>query len=385
RPARAASLLGTEALGAAECRRILELLGCRVEERRETLVVRVPSFRPDLSREADLIEEVGRVHGYDRIPPRPRLAGPLPAGPTAPQAAAALLRSRLAALGADEAVTSSIVERRWLDDFGDPARQPWLLANPPTEAQDRLRTTLIPSLLDAARRNFNQRAEGVCLYELGKCFYTSPAGARVEELALGAVWAGARTDSPWRRERAEVDFLDLKGLAESLLGDLDPRFGPAEHPLMRPGYAAAVALGENTVGHLGELAAAIREAFDLASPVYILELDFAPLAEAWSRRGRAFRPLPKFPPIERDLAVVLGDAVRAADVVARIRAVEPRLIEAAELFDTYKGSQLGGGEKSLAFSLRLRSPDRTLEDSQADEVISRVVAALAEAFGARLR
>lgn len=385
RPSRAAALLGSADLTAAECQRILELLGCSVEVSGDQLEVRVPSFRPDLEREADLIEEVGRVYGYDRISSTDRLAGPISASHSSGYLSAAEARRRLTGLGADEVVTSTIVERRWMDQFGDPEREPWVLANPPTEGQDRLRTTLLPSLLEVARRNFNQRASEVCIFELGKRFYNHATGGPTEETALAGLWSGLRTESPWRREQVPVDFLDIKGLVESLLRDLNLRFTPREHQLLRPGHGAAVSLDGVEIGFLGELSSGARDVFDLANPLFIFEFAFAQVAEAWQRRERGYLPLPKFPPIERDLALILADSVGAGEVAADIRAVEPGLIESVELFDTYKGSQLADGEKSLAFSLRLRAGDKTLEDRQADEVMARVVAHLEEAFGARQR
>ena len=385
RPRRAATLLGASELTASECRRILELLGCSVQGDDQVLTARVPTFRPDLEREADLIEEVGRVYGYDRIASRDRLAGPVSTDHSPLYTAAGEARRRLTGLGADEVVTSTIVERRWMDQFGDPQLEPWVLANPPTESQDRLRTTLLPSLLDVARRNFNQRAVGVCIFELGKRFYTGPGGDPTEDTALAGLWSGVRDDSPWRGEQAPVDFLDIKGMVESFLADAGPVFTPCEHRLLRPGHGASVSLGGIEVGFLGELSTAARDAFDLANPLYIFEVTFAQVAEAWRCRERRYRPLPRFPPIERDLAVVLADHVHAADVAAAIRVVEPELIESVELFDTYRGRQLAEGEKSLAFSLRLRSDAMTLEDRQADEVVARVVGHLEKSFGARLR
>jgi len=385
RPARAAALLGAPELDAAECRRILELLGCTVREDGPVLSAQVPTFRPDLDREADLIEEVGRIYGYDRIASSDRLAGPVSAGHTPAYTAAGEARARLRALGVDEVVTSTIVERRWVEQFGDSELTAWELANPSTESQDRLRTGLVPSLLDVARRNFNQRAASVCIFELGKRFYTAADGPPVEEMALAGLWSGARTTSPWRREQADVDFLDLKGVAECLLEDVEPVFSPGEHQLLRPGHAATISVGGVAIGFIGELCTAAREAFDLANPVYIFELAFAPVADAWRRLERGYQPLPKFPPIERDLAVVLADSVEAAAVAAGIRDVEPELIESVELFDLYTGDQLEAGQKSLAFSIRLRAGDKTLEDRQADEVMARVVAHLEKAFDARQR
>ena len=383
RTARLNALLATD-LSSGDCRRVLDLLGCETEGDGDVVRVTAPSFRPDLEREVDLIEEVGRIHGYDRVEGTRRISGPLGAGDSRAYDLAQETRQRLTELGMDEVVTCSIVEGRWSIDSGRNAGA-WELSNPPSESQSHLRTTLVPSLLDTARRNFNQRAETVCIFELGRCFGSSAQGQNREELALAGLWSGMRTASTWRSDRVEVDYLDLKGIVESLLEDLDPSFTPCEHPDLRSGHCARIDLGDRLVGHLGEVAAARRDAFDLRNPVYIFDLDFTTLTWGWQQREMSFRPLAKFPPIERDLALVLKDNVHAADVVAQIRSVAPELIEAVELFDIYQGDQIGPDQKSLAFSIRMRSSSTTLEDRQADDVVQRVIARLGDSFGARLR
>jgi len=383
RTARLNALLATD-LSSGDCRRILDLLGCETEEDGDAVRVTAPSFRPDLEREVDLIEEVGRIHGYDRIEGSQQISGPLSAGGSRTYDLTQEARQRLCGLGMDEVVTCAIVEGGWAVDSGRNASA-WELSNPPTESQSHLRTTLVPSLLDTARRNFNHRAETVCIFELGRCFGSDAPGQNREELALAGLWSGMRTASTWRADRAEVDYLDLKGIVENLLEDLDPSFTPCDHPDFREGHCARIDLGDRLVGHLGEVAARRRDAFDLRNPVYIFDLDFTTLAWGWQQRETTFRPLAKFPPIERDLALVLKDKTRAADVVAEIRSVAPELIEAVELFDIYQGDQIGPDQKSLAFSIRMRSSSTTLEDRQADDVVQLVIARLGDSFGARLR
>lgn len=373
-------LLAT-ALDAPACARILELLGCEVEARGETLVVTPPSFRPDLQREVDLVEEVGRVYGYDRIEPS-RTARTSLEAPALGQSPERALSQRLVGLGLDEVVTSTIVERQWLElpGMGEAVE----LANPPTEGQNILRPSLVPSLLEVARRNFNQRAIGVAIFELGKCFARSGEQWR-EHLRLAGLWAGRRTASTWKADWAPVEFADLKGLVEILLEGLAPEFSAAEQPLYRRGHCAAIRAGGRLVGHLGELKPAVAGAFDIEQPVHIFDLDHQTLEAAQGTARAAFRPLPKFPPIERDLAMVLGAEIAAAEVMAQAREAAPQLIEAVELFDLYQGDQIPQGHKSLAFTIRLRSAARTLEDREADQVVEAVLRRLQEAFGARQR
>ncbi len=386
RPDRVNALLNTDLDGEA-CGRILELLGCRVERHDGALMVTVPSFRPDLTREADLIEEVGRIHGYHHIEESRTIRSPVPTAGGGDFHTQLAMRRRLAGLGLDEVVTNTIVERSWIEASGYPVSEALELANPPTEGQCLLRPTLIPSLMDVARRNLNQRAESVAIFELGKRFRRQDDGKTDgEELCLAGLWSGLAGISPWKSDRRPVDFLDIKGLLESFLADLRPGFASAQHDLFRRGHCARIeAEGGAFLGYMGELAEHLAASFDLGDGIYIFEVGYRSLAESLGALERSFKPLPKFPPIERDLAVVVEEAVPAEQLVAEIRAVEPNLIESVHLFDVYAGDQVAAQHKSLAFSLRLRSGERTLEDREADAVVKRVLSRLQQRFDARLR
>jgi len=384
RPARINQLLATD-LDVPTVSCTLERLGCEVEQQGDELRVTAPTFRPDLQREADLIEEVGRIHGYDRIEGSREAKGAWLPPLHRRNGLQSSLRHRLAGLGFDEVVSNTIVEQHWLSLTED-EEGAIRLSNPPTEAQGVLRPSLLPSLLDVARRNFNQRAASVAIFELGKCFGASPdPQGHQESLHLAGLWAGERTASTWQADRQEVDILDLKGALEALLDHPALCFVPADRPPLHPGCGAQVRLGNSPCGYLGEVKPALRSSFDIERPVYIFELDFQTLVDSWQTQVSAFRPLPKFPPIERDLAVVLREEVSAAEVVAQIRTAAPQLIESVDLFDLYRGDQIPAGHKSLAFAIRLRSPEKTLEDKQADRIVGRIIELLEEKFDAKLR
>ena len=375
-------LLATK-LDSATIAQTLQRLGCQVTSG-PSLVVTAPSFRPDLTRPADLIEEVGRIYGFDRIEGRQGASGPWITRRDPEMTLRQVARQRLLGLGLDEAVSNTIVESRWLELTGA-ADQAARLTNPPTETQNALRPTLVPSLLDVACRNFNQRAAGVAIFELGKCFVADAQKLPKESWHLAALWSGRVSASPYQADAREADFFDLKGLLEALVGEGDLRFTPADRPECRAGHAASVLLGGQSLGWLGQVSADVCAAFDLDRQVHIFEISFTALARHWHGRERSFSALPKFPPIERDLAVVVRAETATAELIATMRESAPRLVESIEVFDFYQGDQIAAGHKSVAFAIRLRGREQTLQDAQADAAISSMLEALEAQFGARLR
>ncbi len=377
-------LLATE-LDSAAIAQILARLGCRVESG-QPLMVTAPSFRPDLTRPADLIEEVGRIYGFDRIAGRQQASGPWITQRNPELTFRQVARQRLLGLGLDEVASNTIVESGWLELVGA-ASQVARLANPPTESQDALRTTLVPSLLDIARRNFNQRAAGVAIFELGKCFVAAAKkGARpAENWQLTALWAGRVSASPYQADAREADFFDLKGLLEALVGEGDLRFAPADRPECRRGHAACISLGGEPLGWLGQAAADVCAAFDLEHQVYIFEISFTALVRHWQGQQHSFTALAKFPPIERDLAIVVRADTATAELIATMRDSASHLVESIEVFDLYQGDQIEAGHKSVAFAIRLRDRQQTLQDAQADAAIAAMLKSLQVRFSARLR
>ena len=372
-------LLNTD-LNAGTICHILKRLGCGIERDGEVLTVVAPSFRPDLQREVDLVEEVGRIYGYEHIAASSVARGPLGTTTDRQLKLQSSIRRRLAGLGLDEVVSNTIIERKWLELLDCDQDSVINLANPPTENQGIMRPSLIPSLLDIARRNFNQRAATVAIFELGKCFAQAQ-----ETLRLAGLWAGRSAASSWQADHREVEIWDLKGLLETFLDSLALSFVPTNRVLFRRGQGVQVRINDQLVGFLGTVAPALSSAFDIERPVYIFDLDFRILAQHWNLHASTFRPLPKFPPLERDLAVVLDNSVGGAEVVAQIRAAAPLLIESVEPFDLYRGDQIADGRKSLTFSIRLRSSEKTLKDEEADRVMEIILKRLQEAFGAQLR
>ena len=389
RPQRAARLLALP-LDGSSCRSILERLGCQVSDGvGDALDVVVPSFRPDLEREIDLVEEVGRIYGYLREPVNEQVRGPLPRVAGGCYDEQRRLRQALPGSGLDEAITSSIVADAWAERAGPVGCR---LANPPADDVSCMRTSLVPGLLDVARRNLRRRATGVALFEVGRVFLADEGAAGAdgfrhrEQWRVAGVLTGITSSSTWGSEQHPGDFFDLKGIVEGLLqGVSDVGYEPVEDPLLWRGHAARILIDGVTLGTIGQADAGLAHSFDLTHDAYIFEIMCGPLFEAWASRASGYQPLPRFPPIERDLAIVLDEQVPAGRVADEIRTVAPELVDDVRLFDVYTGDQVEAGKRSLAFSLRLRSPDRTLEDRDAEVVVERVLQRLETSFQARLR
>jgi phenylalanyl-tRNA synthetase beta chain len=353
----------------------------------ENLVLQVPPFRGDLEREVDLIEEIARLAGFDAIPvtlPRGVVATPRP-GPEVRLLAAA--RQLLEGLGFFEVITYSFQPDRLgslLTASGSPAAL--RLANPLSEEQAMMRTSLLPGLLDALRRNTLKQAQDVRLFEISKVFEPR-AGEDLphEEHWLTGLMYGAREEAAWNTTRDPVNFFDLKGMVETLLEGLlisEATFTPEGLPeYLR--YGARVFSGSRELGVLGELRPDIGDQLDLEGAIFGFNLNFTALCQA-SLPPR-FTPLPRYPAVYRDIAVMLPESVPAAQVAEALYSYgRPWLVEAV-LFDVYVGDPVPPGKRSLAFRLSYRDPERTLTDELVNPHHEALVAALAKDLGAELR
>jgi len=382
RQARLDALIGYP-VGCARAERALAALGMRARRTRDGWRVQPPPYRYDLRIEADLIEEVARVTGYDRVPvalpPAPTRAQPVPEG--------RLEQRRLRALMADrdyqEVVTYSFVdpELQQLLDPGAPAPQ---LANPISADMAVMRTTLWSGLLPALRYNRNRQQARVRLFELGRRFRAAD-GAILEEAVLAGAVTGLADPEQWGLEKRPVDFYDVKGDVEALLGLTGAperfRFTAGDHPALHPGQAAAIHLEDRCVGWLGALhpGAAARLGLDNA---FVFELALEALA---ARRVPAHVEVSRFPAIRRDLSVVVPEEVPAHSVLDAVRNLAGSLLADLQLFDVYRGEGIDSGSKSLSVGLTLQDSSRTLKEAEVDALLARVIASLRAELGAELR
>ncbi len=390
RPSRVNAVLGTDILK-SEMVRILERLETDVEET-GFLRVRVPTFRPDLEREIDLIEEIARIHGYERIPETVPAGGGIDAGLSPEQALAARLVDTLVARGLSQVITYSFMSPGDLDllrlPVDDPMRRAITLMNPLVETGESMRTTIIPGLARLALGNINRGNRDLAVFETGRVFIAGGSDELPEEIEkVGLLMCGLAGPPGWSAPEREVDVFDLKGAIEETflalgVGDVD--FEPYEAPYLAVGNAARVVVGGEDAGFLGQFHPAVAAGFGLDVALFISELE-APAILAAAAIEREYRPVGRYPNVKVDIAVVVDESVEARLVADEIKASGGELLRAGRLFDVFRGPQIPDGKKSLAYALEFGSPERTLTDEEAHAEMDRVIAALRSRFDASIR
>ncbi len=385
--------LGGLALGAEESRAILERLGFDWQE--ETagarVHVRTPSWRPDIEGEADLVEEVLRIVGYDRIPsvPLPRGAGVARPILTTGQKRARRARRLLASRGLKEAVTWSFMDGELADRFGGDPRL--TLANPIASHLDRMRPSILPNLIRAAGRNRDRAREVVGLFEVGAVYHGPDPDDQEEVAAL--VRAGMAGPPHWAETQRPVDVFDAKADALALLEALDVpvdriRIRTPGPEWFHPGRSGMLCLGpKNVLAHFGEIHPAILARTDARGPVVGAEvfLDRLPARRRKGATAKAGLKAERLQPVERDFAFLVPADLPAETLIDAVRGAARELVERIDLFDRYQGEGLPEGTVSLAIRVRLRPSERTLTDAEIEEIAARIVAAAEKRCGARLR
>ena len=393
RVARAAKVIGMP-LTPQECQGALSRLGLAVTAGNGTLTVKPPAYRFDITVEEDLIEEVVRIVGYNRLPTTAPLAPITAKLPPEARRSRFSVRRSLAALGYQETINFSFVEEGWERDLAGNA-DPIRLLNPIASQMGVMRSSLLGSLLQALKFNLDRKAERVRVFELGRVFLRDASVATTDTTVRGihqpmrvaGLAYGDADGLQWARKGAGVDFYDAKGDVDALLVPLKAQFRPAVHPAMHPGRCAGVWLAGREIGVVGELHPRWRQAWELMQAPVLFELD---LEAVVSRPIPAYEAVPKFQPAQRDIAVIVANAVTHDAVLEAVRsAATGGLLRDAFLFDVYKPKQaaagLGAHEKSLAVRLTLASGEATLTDDQIEAAVKAVVGRIASQLGGRLR
>ncbi|GAB4187842.1 MAG: phenylalanine--tRNA ligase subunit beta [Wenzhouxiangellaceae bacterium] len=377
---RLATLLGVT-LDADRVSAILHDLGMQVTRNDDGWAVTPPPARLDLAIEADLVEEVARVYGYDAIPAR------LPGGNLQPQIIPEAeldlrrVRDRLCDSGYHEAVTYSFIDRDWLEPFGWAGRA-IALANPISQDMNVMRPSLIPGLLRALQHNVQRQQAQVRLFELGTTF----AGDGSEAQSVAAVCYGLVRPQQWGGKSRAVDFYDCKGDLESLLS-LSPsaaplRFEPADENWLHPGQSATVYRGEQRLGWVGALHPSLLRALNLEGQIYAFEMDLQQLRQ---RELPKYRGYSRFPRIRRDLSLQVPEAVTGAQLMQAINAQAGEVLKESVIFDVYHGPGVEKAYKSIAMGLILQNDCSTLTDSDADDFVADLLQGLHDRLGITLR
>lgn len=339
-----------------------------------------PTHRFDIAIEADLIEEICRIYGYNNVPvTQPQVRLPL-AQVALQRHGERQLRERIASLGFQEIITYSFVDPK-AEQLLSPELQAKALANPMSSEQSVMRTSLLPGLIDAAKNNMARQQDSGRLFEMGLVF--RPAEELEQDLTVGGVLWGKQSPEAWHSDNAKADFFDIKGVVEELASwaGLDLVFTALEDPAMHPGQSAAVWLGEQAIGRVGRLHPRVEKAMDVEG-LFVFELD---AQEILQRPKRTHGQVSRYPAVRRDIAVVVNQEVSAQQVIDVLANGMGALCQNITLFDVYQGEGIDSQEKSLALGLTLQSQENTLGEEEINAAAQTAVTLLEQHCGARLR
>jgi phenylalanyl-tRNA synthetase beta chain len=370
---------------------IARRLDMKTEKGPKEFTVIPPSYRGDMQKEIDVIEEVARLYGFDRIPvTAPKIPISREARDTRYHSMAKVKESFRSA-GFTEAINYSFLDPRMLDilgiDAGDPRRRTLVLRNPINEEESCLRTTLMPSLIRNLLHNVSMGSRDVRLFEISRVFIHNGGALPNEDHHLGVLYFRERTPSLWKEDAP--DFYIVKGTVQSMLDDLrvgDYSFQPSSEPFLHPGKSCDIMASGRKIGFLGALHPDIVEKLSLkvSQNILLVEMNLDTVL-ASVNAGAKYSPLPKYPFIDRDMALVVDESVPAGAIMEHLRAYPTELMEDISLFDFFMGKNIPKGKKSLAFSIRYRAKDRTLTDSEIEELHGKMTAYITAKTGGTIR
>ncbi len=374
----------------------LESIGLKVIRQAgedELLVVSIPSFRPDLEREIDLIEEVARLYGYEKIPVSMPVGVVASSLPPARQQLQKKLRDMLVAAGFSETINYSFIAADAVEKIGvsdtDLRNRHVPILNPLSEEQAVMRTSLVPSVLETVVRNLNYRSTDLRLFELRPVFLPGEGELPEERLSLTAVMTGRKEPDGWAQSAGEVDFFDLKGIVEGFLtafGLAYVRYDAAtSQPYLHPGKSCALVTQSGALlGYLGEVHPRTLSAFSIDQTVYLLDLQVEELFRQHVSQ-RSFAPVSRFPDVSRDTALLLDEEVRAEQILDILRQNKVRTVEDFTLFDLYTGTGIPQGKKSIGVRIRYRDMTKTLTEEEVGKAHEKIINTLCEKLAAEIR
>jgi len=369
-------VLGMDKIDDREVEAILTRLGFVLAGAENGWTVGSPAFRHDVTREIDLVEEFIRVFGMDKI--RAELPAFRPVISPVEKLGFDTLRTAISAMGYTEVITYSFISPKWNTFFKEQALE---LINPISDEMKVMRPSLIPGLAMAAGRNKSLQRRDMSLFEIGTCFLPMEKGRLPHErIRLGAVLTGQREETHWSGKARDVDFYDMKGLAEALLPGLSAR--PSEHSFYKPGHQADIHLDDRVIGHMGALSEDILAMLDIIDEVYAMEVDTDAVLK---KTFQGVQEIPRFPVTWRDLSLVADEGVGYSDISRTIRGLKIRELRLITAVDLYTGEKLGPGKKGITIRLTYQSDTRTLEDSIINKWQDKVIQSLSSELGIELR
>ncbi|MVF12946.1 phenylalanine--tRNA ligase subunit beta [Ketobacter sp. MCCC 1A13808] len=343
-----------------------------------------PSYRFDIRLEVDLIEELGRVYGYDNLPTSMPILDAFSPPREESLIPVSQLKTVLVDRGYQEVITYSFVDKKYIELL-TPQQHSVALANPISADMSEMRTTLWAGLLKTASYNINRQQPRLKLFERGLNFLQEETGLQQKDYLAGLLYGG-ESDESWFGKARPVDFYDAKGDVEALLaltgGEHVYRFESGAHPALHPGQTAVIKRGDEVVGFLGALHPSVQKSLDLPQKAFLYELALDGIR---CRSLPQFKELSKYPEVRRDFAVIVDEKISAQSILKNVREMAGDLLTGLVLFDVYQGDNLEAGKKSIAFGITLQDPNRTLQDEDINPLVERVVSRLKELFNVTLR
>lgn len=360
----------------------------------ETLAVTPPTFRVDVTRPEDLMEEVARLSGYNNIPTTFPLVPAVAKAQPSEIAARSTIKGLMTGFGFTEAINYSFIAEASCDRLGLPEgdyrRKTVRILNPLTEEQGVMRTSVVPGLLETMKRNLSQGNRDLRIFEVGKVFIDTASGRQPDEIEiLAGLWTGTRQTQSWHAKEEKTDFFDIKGVVEELFSLLlltDVKFSlmpDQECIYTRKGHTARIVVDGVTVGLVGELAPPVLKNYELKQSAFLFEIDLDRLIPM-TGRPKVAGPIAKFPAISRDITMIVDGGIPAQDILACVDNAGEKLLESARLFDVYEGAPVPENKRSVSVRITYRSPEKTLKDKKVNGIHNKITKMLLETFDAAL-
>lgn len=385
--------LGTD-VSDEQMKEILVSLGFEVAPYGEYYIATVPSWRNDVRLMEDISEEIARIYGFHNIPSTMPNGAVIKGVQSEKQEFMDKIRNILVNLGMSETLSFSFTNETLLDKIRVPSdselRNAIKIMNPLTEDYPLVRTTLLTNIMEVAERNYSRKNEDFAIFEIAPVFFPKQQPVTeipIEKQMLAGLFTGKNNNASWAEKSRNYDFYDMKGVAESLLSALGISGYSVErssHFMFHPGKSAEFKKGREVIMTLGEIHPTVAENFSAKNPTFVFEADIEVLMK-YGKNSYKFAPIPKYPSITRDLAILVDKNTAASDITAVIEKNGGKFFKGAVLFDVYEGKQVAEGKKSLAFTMQFASEDKTLKDAEAESAFNAILAAVKDKFKAELR